>query len=262
MSETPTVFQRRIVIGAVLCVAAFALVGLRLAHVTLLTSFEGGRAPAALIARADLVDRDGELLARDLPVKDLYARPDVFWDKAEAARGLASVTGASERRLLNGFNNAKHPYVLVARQITPDVEAKVMALGLPGLEFEVGSKRYYPLGRNTAQILGVTDPDGNGVSGLELGLQDELRKTRDGKVATSIDTRVQFIVADELAKAKEKFRAHAAGAIVMDVNSGEVLALVSLPDFDPNLRRMLDGDSQRNIMAQDVYELGSIFKIF
>ena len=262
MSETPTVFQRRIVIGAVICVAAFALVGLRLVHVTLFTSLEGGRAPAALTARADLTDRDGELLARDLPIKDLYARPAVFWDKAEAARGLAAVTGASEKRLLNGFNNAKHPYVLVARQITPDIEARVMALGLPGLEFEEGSKRYYPLGRNTAQILGVTDPDGNGVSGLELGLQDELRKTRDGKVATSIDTRVQFIVADELGKAKEKFRAHAAGAIVMDVTSGEVLAMVSLPDFDPNLRRLMDGDSQRNIMAQDVYELGSIFKIF
>ena len=262
MSETPTVFQRRIVIGAVLCVAAFALVGLRLVHVTLLTSLESGRAPAALIARADLTDRNGELLARDLPVKDLYARPAVFWDKAEAARGLAAATGASEGRLLDGFKNAKHPYVLVARQITPDIEAKVMALGLPGLEFEDGVKRYYPLGRNTAQILGVTDPDGNGVSGLELGLQDALRKTSDGKVATSIDTRVQFIVADELAKAKEKFRAHAAGAIVMDVNSGEILAMVSLPDFDPNLRRMLDGDSQRNIMAQDVYELGSIFKIF
>ena len=95
MSETPTVFQRRIVIGAVLCVAAFALVGLRLVHVTLLTSLDGGRAPAALIARADLTDRNGELLARDLPVKDLYARPAVFWDKAEAAKGLAVATGAS-----------------------------------------------------------------------------------------------------------------------------------------------------------------------
>ncbi len=104
-------------------------------------------------------------------------------------------------------------------------------------------------------MLGVTDPDGGGVSGLELGLQDQLRKS-DGKVATSLDMRVQFIVADEMAKAREKFRAVAAGAIVMDVNSGEVLAMVSLPDFDPNLRRMAPGDSQRNIMAQDVYRAG------
>ena len=262
MSEGPTVFQRRIVIGAFLCVAAFALVGVRLVHVTLLKTLESGRAAAALTARADLTDRNGELLARDLPVKDLYARPRVFWDKREAARDLARVTGASQSRLLNGFNNAKSPYVLVARQISPDVEAKVMSLGLPGLEFEPGAKRYYPNGRSAAQIVGVTDPDGKGVSGLELGLQDALRDAGGNKVATSIDNRVQFIVGDELAKARAKFRAHAAGAIVMDVNSGEILAMVSLPDFDPNLRRLLKGDSQRNIMAQDIYELGSIFKIF
>ncbi len=262
MSETPTLFQRRIIIGAGLCIVAFALVGLRLVHVTLLQSLDGGHAAVAVVARADLTDRNGELLARDLPVKDLYARPRILWDKAEAARGLAVATGADERRLLNGFNNAKNPYVLVARQITPDAEARVMALGMPGLEFEQGAKRYYPDGRNTAQVLGVTDPDGGGVSGLELGLQDKLRKAPGGKVATSIDMRVQFIVADELAKSREKFRAVAAGAIVMDVTSGEVLAMVSLPDFDPNLRRMMPGDSQRNIMVQDVYELGSIFKVF
>ncbi|HSS13162.1 MAG TPA: hypothetical protein VLL04_04675, partial [Rhizomicrobium sp.] len=126
MNETPTVFQRRIVIGAALCIAAFALVGIRLVHVTLLKSFDGARAAQAVVARADLIDRNGELLARDLPVKDLYARPQVFADKAEAARDLARATGADQARLLNGFNNAKHPYVLIARQITPDTEAAVM----------------------------------------------------------------------------------------------------------------------------------------
>ena len=262
MSDAPTIFQRRILIGAGLCVVAFALVGLRLVHVTLLSTWDNGRAATAIAARADLTDRNGELLARDLPVKDLYARPAVFWDKAEAARGLSQATGASEARLLKAFNTAKSPYVLVSRQITPDAEARAMALGLPGLEFERSAKRYYPDGRTTAQVLGVTDPDGGGVSGLELGLQDELRKVPGGKVATSIDMRVQFIVADEMAKSREKFRAVAAGAVVMDVTSGEVLAMVSLPDFDPNLRRLNRGDSQRNIMAQDVYELGSIFKIF
>ncbi len=94
MSQGPTVFQRRIVIGAVLCVAAFALVGIRLVHVTLLKSLGDGRAAATVIARADLTDRNGELLARDLPVKDLYARPHVFWDKQEAAMQLAAATGA------------------------------------------------------------------------------------------------------------------------------------------------------------------------
>ncbi|MBW8708161.1 MAG: penicillin-binding protein 2 [Alphaproteobacteria bacterium] len=260
MSET--IHQRRIIIGAVLCVAAFALVGIRLVHVTLLKSWESGRAATIVAARADLVDRNGQLLARDLPVKDLYARPAVFWDKREAARDLAAATGSDERRLLSGFNNAKHPYVLVARQITPTTEARVMHLGLPGLEFEPGGKRYYPDGRNAAQLLGVTDPDNNGVSGLELGLQDQIRASAGGRVATSIDMRVQYILAHEIEQARQTFSAHAAGGIVMDVKTGEVLGMVSLPDFDPNQRKLGGGDSTRNIMAQDVYELGSVFKIF
>ncbi len=174
MSEAPTVFQRRIVIGAGLCIAAFALVGIRLVDVTLLQSLDSGLADHVVAARADLTDRNGELLARDLPVKDLYARPHVFWDKDQAAHDLAQATGADERRLRAGFDNAKHPYVLVARQLTPDAEARVMHLGLPGLEFEASAKRYYPDGRIAAQLLGVTDPDNTGVSGLELGLQDRL----------------------------------------------------------------------------------------
>ena len=118
MSEAPTVFQRRIVIGAGLCIAAFALVGLRLVDVTLMRGpVPAGFADHVVIARADLTDRNGELLARDLPVKDLYARPHVFWDKAQAAHDLAAATGADEKRLDAGFDNTKHPYVLVARQI-------------------------------------------------------------------------------------------------------------------------------------------------
>src|SRR5476651_2094674 len=266
MSEAPTVFQRRIVIGAFLCVAAFALVGIRLVHVTLLKSLDGGHAAVVVTARADLTDRNGELLARDLPVKDLYARPHVFWDKDQAAHDLAAATGADESRLREGFDNAKHPYVLVARQLTPDAQARVMHLGLPGLEFEAGAKRYYPDGRAAAQLLGVTDPDNNGLSGLELGLQDRLHAAADkdtgAGVATSIDMRVQYILAHEVEQARETFTAHAAGGIVMDVNTGEIIAMISTPDFDPNARHLASGDSTRNIMAQDTYELGSVFKVF
>ncbi len=266
MQEAPTVFQRRIVIGAGMCVVAFALVGLRLIDVTLMSGAGAARGSNhAAIARADLTDRNGELLARDLPVKDLYARPKEFWNKAEAASWLAQASGASEERLLRGFNTAKSPYVLVARQITPDIEARVMKLGLPGLEFENSAKRYYPDGRVTAQLVGVTDPDNNGVSGLELGLQDRLQHAAargDAAVATSIDARVQFILAHEIAEARKTFSAKAAGGIVMDVKTGEIIAMTSQPDFDPNQRGLSGEDSRRNMMAQDVYELGSIFKVF
>ena len=267
MHKAPTLFQRRIVIGAGICVIAFALVGLRLVHVSLLKNWESARVSAPAPARADLTDRNGELLARDLPVSDLYARPKYFNDKSWAARHLAAATGTNARRLEKAFETARHPYVLVARQVTPDTEARVMQLGLPGLEFEPGTMRYYPDGRTAAQVTGITDLDNNGISGLELGLEPEIRAAaapghERGQVATSIDMRVQYILAHELERARTTFTAKAAGGIVMDVNSGEVLGLVSLPDFDPNQRSLAPGDSRRNIMTQDVYELGSVFKIF
>jgi cell division protein FtsI (penicillin-binding protein 3) len=264
MNEPPGIFQRRIVIGAVFCVAAFTLVGIRLVDVTLMRGHGGnGISDRAVTARADLVDRNGELLARDLPVKDLYARPHVFWDKDQAARALAAATGTDEKRLRAGFEAAKHPYVLIARQITPDIEDKVMHLGLPGLEFEPSAKRYYPDARLAAQLLGVTDPDNNGLSGLELGLEDRLRADGgDQPVVTSIDMRVQYILSHEVEDQRETFGARAAGGVVMDVRTGEILAMASLPDFDPNARALTGTDSTRNMMAQDVYELGSVFKVF
>ncbi|HEY0281722.1 MAG TPA: penicillin-binding protein 2 [Rhizomicrobium sp.] len=264
MNAVPTVFQRRIVIGAVMCAAAFALVGVRLIDVTLFIhdTRAAKRGIAGEIARGDIVDRNGELVARDLPAYDLYARPHMFADRRLAARRLAAATGASERRLTQMFTGNR-AYVLVARQISPQRRAEVGRLDLPGLEYEPNSKRYYPDGRMTAQVIGVTDPDGNGVSGLELGLDPRLRGERPNEaVQTSLDTRVQFILAHEAAVSMKEFSARAAGGLVMDVRSGEILALVSLPDFDPNVRAFAAGTSPRNIMAQDVYELGSVFKIF
>ena len=235
-----TIYQRRIVIGAVLCAAAFALVGVRLIDVTLFkpryTGVDQIDRPAT--ARADIVDRNGELLARDLPVADLYARPHTLDDKESAARDLARVTGADVQRLREGFDNAKHPYVLVSRRLTPDVQDAVMHLGLPGLEFEPSAKRFYPDGRATAQLLGVTDPDGKGVSGLEQGLDGRLRDANTPAVQLSVDMRVQYILASEVEASRQMFRAKKAGGIVMDVRTGEVIAMVSLPDFDPNYRKI------------------------
>lgn len=264
MGDAPGIFQRRIVIGAVFCVVAFTLVGIRLVDVTMMRGHDASSfADHVVTARADLVDRNGELLARDLPVEDLYARPHLLWNKDQAARDLARVTGADEKRLRETFDG-KHPYVLVARQISPATENSVMRLGLQGLEFEPSAKRYYPDGRVAAQLLGVTDPDNDGLSGLELGLDGRLRTESDDPppLVTSIDMRVQYILSHEIEAQRETFAARAAGGLVMDVRTGEILAMVSLPDFDPNTRDLKGDDSTRNIMAQDVYELGSVFKIF
>lgn len=265
-ATSPTIVQRRIAVAAILCVTAFALVGVRLVDVMLLNGRVSGAVPAvtandALATRADLLDRNGELLARDLPVHDLYAQPAVLWNKHQAARELAAITGASQPRL-NRIFSSKYRYVLVARQLSPDVQARVMQLGLPGLEFQPSYKRYYPKGYLAGQVIGATDPDGHGISGLELGLDKLLRAGHPGEgVRLSIDMRVQYALAQEVEKSRKEFSARAAGGIVLNVDTGEVLAMVSLPDGEYSLPN--DGaDPRRDRMAQNLYELGSVFKIF
>ncbi len=157
-----------------------------------------------------------------------------------------------------------HNYALVARELTPDVQDRVMHLGLPGLEFEATAKRYYPEGDAAAQVLGMTEPGGKGIAGLELGLNDRLANALPGaSVALSLDMRIQYALAHEVEQAREEFTARAAGGIVMNVRTGEILAMASLPEATVAGEPLPNGvDPRRNRMAQDVYELGSVFKIF
>jgi cell division protein FtsI (penicillin-binding protein 3) len=264
--ESVSTIQRRVIIAAGLCVMGFALVGLRLVDVGVLKGGTTGASSAAIgeapPTRADLLDRNGMVLARDLPVGDLYARPHAFGDKMGAAHALAAATGVSAERLERAFGTP-HNYVLVARQLVPDVQARVIQLGLPGLEFEPVMKRYYPEGVAAVQVLGTTDTDDKGVDGLELGLDRQLRNAEPGSgVTLSLDMRIQFALAHEVEGAREHFGARAAGGIVMNVNTGEILAMASLPDAPGEEAAKIAADSRRNRMAQDVYELGSVFKIF
>jgi cell division protein FtsI (penicillin-binding protein 3) len=255
------IHQRRIVMAAGFCVMAFALIGFRLLDVTVLKGAVTGAVTPTVEkiarARADIVDRNGQLLARDLPVSDLYATPQALRDRAQAEREIAAITGMDEARLVRLFAGT-HPYVLVARKLTPNVVDRLKQLNLRGLDFEPATKRYYPQGVAAVQVLGATDQDGNGLTGLERGLDARLRG--GASVALSLDMRVQYALAHEAEAAREQYHAIAAGGIVMDVNSGEILAMASLPDSSA---AEPDGTNPaRNRMARDVYELGSVFKIF
>ena len=255
------IHQRRIVMAAGICVMAFALIGIRLLDVAVLKgAVTGAVAPATETPeplRADIVDRNGQLLARDLPVSDLYATPQALRDRAQAAHDIAAAADIDEAHLVRLFAG-KHSYVLVARKLTPNVVDRLKQLDIRGLEFEPATKRYYPQGDAAVQVLGATDQNGNGLTGLERGLDAKLRA--GGSVALSLDMRVQYALAHEAEAAREQYHAIAAGGIVMDVNSGEILAMVSLPDSGPVAS---DGTNPaRNRMARDVYELGSVFKIF
>lgn len=283
MGAKPTRLQRRIVLGALGCVAAYALVALRLADVTLFAPAPQNRHPTPhMVARADIVDRNGDLLARDIRVYDVYINAGAFempatfrndavkqsWQKQHDAnlqrltRALPQFTGRSSQEIARLIRDY-HSYVLVARGIPAQSYALLRAADLPHVECVPAAKRNYPEGRMTAQVLGVTNSDGHGLSGLERGLAKQIQAAgHGGQVVTSLDMRVQFVLAHEAEATLKEFSANAVGALVLNVNSGEVLGLVSVPDFDPNDRKFAEGDTMRNIMTQNSYELGSVFKVF
>jgi len=250
----------RIALAAIFCAFAFALICARLIDVALFGNAVAATSghDRAIALRADLVDRNGVLIARDLPVRDLYARPAQLPDMA--AHDLAAAIGSDEARLARAFASGRG-YVAVKRALTPAEQDAAMQLGLPGLTFEDSYRRYYPGGSAVAHAIGQVDIDGHGVSGLELGL-DRLLSNAGGPIQLSLDMRIQYALAREVAEGQATFGAKAAGGIVMNVHTGEVLALVSLPNYEPDQRSPISPDAMRNRMTQDVYELGSIFKIF
>ncbi|HEX8233776.1 MAG TPA: penicillin-binding protein 2 [Caulobacteraceae bacterium] len=215
------------------------------------------------VARADLVDRNGRILAMDLTHYALYVDPREVWDTAEAREKLAAVLpGVPARRIERVLRGKRRAFL--AGPLTPQQKQQVHDLGLPGVFFEEQDRRVYPLGASAAHVLGFTDKGGQGLAGAESALdelvQDEGQKGRP--VALSIDMRVQTALEDELQKAAAEFRTVAAMGVVVDVHTGEVLGMASYPDFDPNHAGRSPPANMVNREAASVYELGSIFKVF
>ena len=230
--------------------------------------FAGGTTAAA---RPDIVDRNGEVLATDVKSISVFAEPRNILDKDEAVELLTAVLPDLDARDLRAKLNKRNGFVWVKREITPRQQAEVHHLGIPGIGFVPEAKRVYPNGVAAAHVLGFASIDNVGIAGMEKyidgqGLQDLAgfgiaRASTDLKpVQLSVDLRVQHAMRDELVKGMEHFRAKAAASMMLDVNTGEVISLVSLPDFDPNNPvDALDKD-RINRMVVGVYEMGSTFK--
>ncbi len=211
--------------------------------------------------RATITDRNGEILAISLPTAGLYANPRELTDAADAAHKLKSVVPElDEAETRARLANTTKQFVYLARQLTPRQELKINDLGIPGVSFEPSERRRYPEGRVAAQVLGGVDVDGHGVAGAERGLDQRLRQGGE-PVRLSLDLRVQAVVRDELIHAMTEFRAIGASGIVMDVRTGEVLAMVSLPDYDANDFGRTPPDDRFNRAVTGMYEPGSTFKL-
>lgn len=212
--------------------------------------------------RADIVDRNGIILARSLKTSSLYADPALITDPKGVAKDLAKIfPDMSYGDLLQKLQSEKR-FVWIKRNMTPDDQYKILYLGQPGLSFEEEERRIYPQGALASHIVGYTSVDDHGLAGLEAGF-DKLLLKNDEPLISTIDIRIQHALRRETGAAIKKFKAVAGAGVVMDVNSGEILAAVSLPDFDPkSASEKPNKDAMFNRLTLGVFEPGSTFKIF
>jgi len=266
-ARRPRASERRIFLAAAIFAGCFSLVGARLIGLAI-TGGDGGAQlayaqPEEQVTRPDILDRNGDVLATDISVASLYADARNVIDPEEATAKLISVLPDLdptdvERKLASG-----RAFIWIKRDLTPKQHQAVHDLGIAGLEFRRERKRVYPNGETAANVLGMVNIDNHGIAGMEryidrdvLGEKGEPKKP----VVLSIDVSVQHALRDELQKGMKEFSAKAAVGVIMDIHSGEVLALSSLPDFDPNDPMAVPDNARFNRATLGVYELGSVFK--
>ncbi len=221
--------------------------------------------PAALSVtghthRAPIVDRNGEIMAISLPMATAYADPRQISDPKHAAEKLATVLPNLDVAAMTARLASNLAFVYVKRDITPEQEIRINDLGIPGVAFRETEVRRYPLGDVAAQLLGNVDRAGHGDMGIEASFDKRLL-TNPKPLRLSIDVRVQAIVRDVLEKAYQEFKPNGAVGIVMKADTGEVLASVSLPDYDANNFALSTPAERYNRAVQGAYEPGSIMKL-
>lgn len=260
--------RRRLRLLALGFCVAFASVGLRLVGMVpwsgpITAAIADSEERVDPRMRPDIIDRNGQLLATDLRIPSVFADPLVLPDQAQAARDLAGVLAEVDARTLERRFAAARRFAWVKHQVTPEEQRRLLELGIPGVGFKTAQHRVYPSGHAAAHLLGYVDIDNRGLAGVEHGLDNgkAARPTAGQPLALSIDARVQEVVAAELGRAYTRFKAKGACGIVLDSLTGEVVALVSLPDFDPNRIEAAGPEQRRNRCTGGSYELGSIFKI-
>jgi len=227
---------------------------------------------AIATARPDILDRNGEVLATDVRVPSLYAEPRRLIDVDEAVEMLTADLPDLDATELRERLASRRGFVWLKRDINPEQQREIYRRGLPGIGFLNENKRTYPNGAEVSHLIGRVDIDNQGTAGIERWLDNQgLAALHLAGLATdrlqtpvelAVDLRVQHAMRDELAKAREKFKAIAAAGLVLNVRTGEIVSMVSEPDYDPNVPHNPRDPSLINRLTTGVYEMGSTFKAF
>ncbi|MBQ4875346.1 MAG: penicillin-binding protein 2 [Rickettsiaceae bacterium H1] len=210
--------------------------------------------------RPDIIDRNGVKLAVDLETVSLYAHPNKISNQKKVAEKLHEIFNDISYEKMNDKLSPFHPFVWIKRHITPNEQSAVNNLGIPNLKFYPDQKRVYIFGNIFAHILGYVDTDGRGISGLERYI--DANKIAEKEIILSLDNRIQNVLNEELEKAVSHYQALGGAGVILDANNAEIIALVSLPNFDPHKLSKLTDNQKFNRATLGVYEFGSILKLF
>jgi cell division protein FtsI (penicillin-binding protein 3) len=266
--------KARLGLAVVAFVGIFAVIAVRLVMFATVGESHNGRRSisqdAVATARPDILDRNGEIIATDIKTPSLFAEPRKIIDVDEAVELLTAVLPDLDASEVRERLSSKRGFVWLKREITPAQQREIHRLGIPGVGFLTENKRVYPNGPTVSHEIGYVNIDNQGIAGIEKWLDgqglaalhmaglatDQLQRP----VELAVDLRVQYALREELAAAREKFKAKASAGIIADVNTGEVVAMVSEPDFDPNNPRIANDPDHLNRLTTGVYEMGSTFK--
>ena len=266
--------RARIALTVLIFALGYAIIATRLVMFAMAPEGHGLRRviaqDAVATARPDILDRDGEILATDVRTPSLFAEPHRIIDVDEASELLTAVMPDIDAAELRARLASKRRFVWLKREITPEQREQIHRLGIPGVGFLPENKRVYPNGAEVSHVLGHVNIDNQGTAGIEKWLDsrgladlhlaglatDRLQKP----IELAVDLRVQHALRDELVAARARFKAVAAAGILTDVRTGEVVSMVSVPDYDPNNPREALEPTRINRLTTGVFEMGSTFK--
>jgi cell division protein FtsI (penicillin-binding protein 3) len=268
--------KARLGLAIVAFAAIYGVIALRLVMFAEQSDGHGARRSvsqdALATARPDILDRNGQILATDVKAPSLFAEPRKLIDVDEAEELLTAVLPDLDGNEVRERLSSKRGFVWLKREISAKQQQDIHRLGIPGVGFLTENKRVYPNGPVVSHQIGHVNIDNQGIAGIEKWLDgqglaalhmaglatDQLQRP----VQLALDLRVQFALRDELVKAREKFKAKASSGVIVNVNTGEIVALASEPDYDPNNPREANDPTRINRLTTGVYEMGSSFKSF
>ena len=266
--------KARLGLAIIVFIGIFSVITFRLVMFATISEGHGGRRSvsqdAVATARPDILDRNGQIIATDVKTPSLFAEPRKIIDVDEAVELLTAVLPDLDANEVRERLSSKRGFVWLKREITPSQQRDIHRLGIPGVGFLTENKRVYPNGPIVSHEIGYVNIDNQGIAGIEKWLDGQgLAALHMAGLATdqlqrpvnlAVDLRAQYALREELAAARDKFKAKAAAGVIADVNTGEIIAMVSEPDFDPNNPRIANDPDHLNRLTTGVYEMGSTFK--